>query len=142
MKSLIKQTLLAASLTLAACALATAAPKKPSKAKQKTEVTQEAEPDVAGSTTIDLSCEHGNSVTLFQSAGDDEHMALRWNKHIHRLTRVGTSTGADRFENTNAGLVWIGIPAKGMLLDSKGGHQLANECRTAEQMQAMKNGTP
>ncbi|MCY1251071.1 hypothetical protein D9M72_647880 [compost metagenome] len=29
--------------------------------------------------------------------------------------------------------MWIGIPAKGMLLDSKQGRQLANECKDAEQ---------
>jgi hypothetical protein len=34
------------------------------------------------------------------------------------------------------GLIWIGIPAKGMLLDSKQNRQLANECRNAEQWQA------
>ena len=34
------------------------------------------------------------------------------------------------------GLVWIGIPAKGLLLDSKKGQQLANECKNAEQMKA------
>jgi hypothetical protein len=31
------------------------------------------------------------------------------------------------------GLIWIGIPAKGMLLDSKQNRQLANECKDAEQ---------
>ena len=49
------------------------------------------------------------------------------------MTRVGTSTGASRFENTTFGLVWIGIPAKSMLLDSKANRQLANECKNAEQ---------
>ncbi|MEF9927680.1 MAG: hypothetical protein RR804_07565, partial [Massilia sp.] len=64
---------------------------------------------------------------------DDKHIALRWKKRLHRLSRVGTTTGANRFENRLYGLVWIGIPAKGMLLDSKQGRQLANECKDAEQ---------
>ena len=28
------------------------------------------------------------------------------------MTRIETTTGAHRFENKKAGLVWIGIPAK------------------------------
>ena len=70
---------------------------------------------------------------LLQSS-DDKHIALRWNKRLLRLTRVDTSTGAHRFENRRQGIVWIGIPAKGILLDSKKGQQLANECKSAEQM--------
>jgi len=52
---------------------------------------------------------------------------------MHSMHRVSTTTGAHRFENAKNGLVWIGIPAKGMLLDSKKGKQLANECRSPEQ---------
>jgi hypothetical protein len=53
---------------------------------------------------------------------------------------VGTTTGAKRFENANYGLIWIGIPSKGMLLDSKLNRQLANECRTPEQEAEAKKG--
>jgi hypothetical protein len=52
------------------------------------------------------------------------------------MTRVETSTGAHRFESRRQGLVWIGIPAKGILLDSKKGQQLANDCKSAEQLKA------
>ena len=81
-----------------------------------------------------VTCELGNKLTLYRNANDNEHMALRWNQRVHQMTRVSTSTGADRFENSKFGLVWIGIPAKGMLLDAKRGQQLANECKDAEQM--------
>lgn len=94
---------------------------------------EEDEPDTSGSTTTEFNCELGNKVTIYSNDGDDAHVALRWKKRLHRLTRVGTTTGALRFENTRLGLVWIGIPAKGMLLDSKLNRQLANECRNAEQ---------
>ena len=92
------------------------------------------EPEVAGSTVIDYDCELGNKVTLYQNAGDEGHVALRWKTRLHRLTRVATTTGAQRFENKHYGLIWIGIPAKAMLLDSKKNRQLANECRNAEQL--------
>jgi hypothetical protein len=97
---------------------------------------EEDEPDTTGSISIDFNCELGNQVTVFANASDDSHIALRWKKRVHRLTRVGTSTGAQRFENGRYGLVWIGIPAKSMLLDSKQGRQLANECKNTQQVQA------
>lgn len=91
------------------------------------------EPDTAGSASTDFNCELGNKITIYTNATDDKHIALRWKKRLHRLSRVGTTTGANRFENRLYGLVWIGIPAKGMLLDSKQNRQLANECKDAEQ---------
>ncbi|CAN7190090.1 hypothetical protein LJR289_000438 [Pseudoduganella sp. LjRoot289] len=101
-----------------------------------------AEPGVEGSTVVDFDCELGNKITIYQNASDEHHIALRWKKRLHRLTRVGTTTGANRFENKLFGLIWIGIPAKGMLLDSKQNRQLANECRNAEQMKPAAAATP
>lgn len=99
------------------------------------------QPDLAGSTRIDFNCELGNKVTIYENTVDNKRIGLRWNKKMHELTRVETSTGANRFEDKDAGLVWINIPAKGMLLDSKKGQQLANECRNNEQMMAQKSNT-
>ncbi|TWI66372.1 hypothetical protein IP91_02185 [Pseudoduganella lurida] len=91
------------------------------------------EPDVAEATVDEFSCEMGNKVTIYRNAGDEGHIALRWKTRLHRLTQVATTTGAQRFENRLYGLIWIGIPSKGLLLDSKLNRQLANECRNAEQ---------
>lgn len=96
----------------------------------------EQEPDVKASTATEYSCELGNKLTIYQNAGDEQHIALHWKKRIHRLTRADTTTGANRFENRKFGLLWIGIPAKGILLDSKKGQQLANECKNSEQLVA------
>jgi hypothetical protein len=93
----------------------------------------EPDPDITDTITVDYACELGNKVTIYTHENDSTQMALRWKKRLHRMTRVGTSTGASRFENTTFGLVWIGIPAKSMLLDSKANRQLANECRNADQ---------
>jgi hypothetical protein len=90
------------------------------------------EPDVTASATTDFNCEHGNKVTIYRNGEDDKHIALRWNKRLLRLTRVTTTTGANRFENGKNGWVWIDIPTKGMLLDAKKGQQLANECKSRE----------
>ena len=95
---------------------------------------EDREPDTAGHASLDYNCALGDKVTIFSNETDDKHIALRWNKRLMRLTRVDTSTGANRFENRRQGMVWIGIPAKGILLDSKKGQQLANECKSAEQL--------
>jgi hypothetical protein len=92
------------------------------------------EPDVTGSLLTDYQCDLGASVSIYQNRTDDKHIALRWEKTLYRLRRVETTTGADRFESRRYGLVWIGIPAKGILLDAKKGQQLANECKSPQQL--------
>lgn len=138
-----------ASLTMAAAHAEDAAAKKPVKkavaktskkaaaakpAESKAPDEEADEPAITDSAVTEFDCELGNKITIYANANDDAHIALRWKKRLHRLTRVGTTTGANRFENKLYGLIWIGIPAKGMLLDSKQNRQLANECRNAEQM--------
>ncbi|NEX62493.1 hypothetical protein [Noviherbaspirillum galbum] len=118
--------------TAPAAAPAKKAAKKPVH-KKEAHVHEEKAPEMAGMQAVDYHCELGNKVTLYHAPDDDQKISIHWKKQMHELTRVGTSTGANRFENPKDGLVWIGIPAKGMLLDSKKGQQLANECKNAEQ---------
>jgi membrane-bound inhibitor of C-type lysozyme len=152
MSKLIAQLLLACGLALASTSLVAvhaAEPAKAVKSKAKAKAkpaapaaapVEEAEPDITDTATVEYSCELGNKLTIYTNEGDPSHIALRWKKCLHRLTTVGTTTGAKRFENANYGLIWIGIPSKGMLLDSKLNRQLANECRTPEQEAEAKKG--
>ena len=162
MSTLLKQFLAAGAVAFAASALCAApagAAENTKRAKAKaTKVTAQAEqhpkavdvtgnpdadePDIADTVTTEYNCELGNRVTVYQNEKDDAHIALRWKKRLHRLTRVGTTTGAQRFENTLYGLVWIGIPSKAMLLDSKQNRQLANECQNAAQSKAAASPAP
>jgi uncharacterized protein YaaQ len=102
----------------------------------------EAEPDITDTVTNEYNCELGNKITIYTNENDAAHIALRWKKRLHRLTRVGTTTGALRFENPTFGLIWIGIPSKGILLDSKLNRQLANECKNAEQAKPLVVAKP
>jgi hypothetical protein len=86
------------------------------------------EPDVRNSEVDEYDCELGNKLAVYKNSGEGDAIALRWRSHLHRLTRVSTTTGAQRFENTANGLTWITIPAKGLLLNGQKGRQLANEC--------------
>lgn len=110
-----------------------AKPRKAAAAEDDWAPLDEAEPDITDTKVTEYTCELNNKVTIYSNESDDAHIALRWKKRLHRLDRVGTTTGALRFENTNFRLVWIGIPSKGILLDSRLNRQLANECKSAEQ---------
>ena len=56
-------------------------------------------------------------------------MVLHWKGIDHTLEAVLARSGALRYENAKAGLMWLVIVGKSMLLDMKMGHTLANECR-------------
>jgi membrane-bound inhibitor of C-type lysozyme len=118
--------------------------KKAAPAKKEPAVIDEddKEPDVSASANTDYQCELGNKLTIYRNADDEKHIALRWKKQLLRLTRVETTTGANRFENKKNGWVWIDIPTKGMLLDAKKGQQLANECKNPDQMLHKTSDTP
>jgi hypothetical protein len=107
--------------------------KKPAATKEVAPTSAE-DLDISHATAVDMECAMGDKVTLYQNADDNKHIGVRWKKMLVKLDQVQTTTGAQRYESPRHGLVWIGIPAKGMLLDSKKGQQLANECRTREQL--------
>lgn len=90
------------------------------------------EADIKLSSQLEFKCELGNSLTLYTQENNDQFLNMRWKNRLYRLNRVNTSTGANRYENEKAGLVWINIPAKGLLLDSIKGRQLANECKSSQ----------
>lgn len=144
MKVLFTTVLLGAALAFAAHpALAETAKKSTKKAAHHQAAKPSASSadddfDVAKSTPVEMECALGDKVTLYQNAEDNQHIGMRWKKHLVRLDQVQTTTGAQRYESSKHGMVWIGIPAKGMLLDSKKGQQLANDCRTKEQVVAAK----
>jgi hypothetical protein len=109
---------------------------------KKVVADDEPEPDVTDTTMAEYSCELNNKVAIYRNPMDDSHIALRWQNHLRRMDKVGTTTGAQRYENTKVGLVWIGIPSKGILLDSKQNRQLANECKDAEQAKPVVAAAP
>jgi hypothetical protein len=79
----------------------------------------------------ELVCELGERVAIMGDQTIDKTIALIWQGKRYNMQRVATSTGADRFEDSSSGLVWIGIPAKGMLLDARHGTPLVNDCRAS-----------
>jgi hypothetical protein len=75
-----------------------------------------------------FNCEMNNQVDI--KMGDGQRaIDLTWKGHVYVMLPVATSTGALRFEDRDSGMIWIQIPAKSMLLNSKRGEQVANECK-------------
>lgn len=75
-------------------------------------------------------CEFDNRITVRLNAAQNR-IDLTWKGSSYPMSPVTTSTGALRFEDRSSGLVWIQIPSKSMLLNSKIGQQVANECKVS-----------
>ena len=74
-------------------------------------------------------CELNRRVVVRRIAPDGQSMVINWLGKDASLQAVRARSGALRFENAQAGLVWIVIVGKSMLLDSRAGRTLANECK-------------
>jgi hypothetical protein len=79
--------------------------------------------------TGSFACEMGNKVELRMEGRVTDGVTLVWKGNSYTMSPVSTTTGAVRLENKGEGLVWIQIPSKSMLLNSKIGQQLANDCK-------------
>lgn len=78
---------------------------------------------------VDLLCERHQRVSISGDVGLDSAIELTWRGKPYRMQRVGTSTGANRFEDPVSGLIWVSIPSKAMLLDGRRREPVVNECR-------------
>lgn len=74
-------------------------------------------------------CELNRQVQVRDVAPDLGFAVLNWDRKDYTLRAVGSRSGALRYEDNASGLVWLVIVGKAMLLDTKRGQQLANECR-------------
>lgn len=75
-------------------------------------------------------CDLGRSVHVRHVSDDMQSAVVHWNKKDYTLRAVNARSGALRYEDTVSGLVWLVIVGKSMLLDTRLGKQLANDCRS------------
>lgn len=121
-----------------------AAPKAAKPAKPATEAAApqpvaltQGQLDAAGRVyTGEASCEFGEKVQLTPMDGQPGHFQLAYKKARYHLVPEETTTGAVRLEDHRAGIVWLQIPAKSMLMNSKIGQRMADNCLHAEQRSA------
>lgn len=75
-------------------------------------------------------CELNRQVHVRHVSYDRRSAVLTWERRDYQLQAVSTQTGAMRFEDKLSGLAWISIVGKSILLDTRTGQQLANDCRS------------
>ena len=81
-------------------------------------------------------CELGNSVTLTRDPQTPAGFVLQMRQHTFRMTPVVSHTGAVRLEDAQAGAMWLQLANKSMLMNSKLGQRMADECQSPEQVAA------
>ena len=92
-----------------------------------------------------MACELGNSVTVAPDPQVLGNFVLQMHKTSYHMTPVVTSTGAVRLEDAKAGAMWLQLPNKSMLMNSKIGQRMADECHSPSQLAvaaAMKVSPP
>lgn len=129
-----------------------AQPAKPSAAQQRadkakgmalaTETVQrisEAQLQIADRVhTGDAACEFDQVVSLVRIEGQPGHFKLTFKKASYTVVPEETTTGALRLEDKKAGIVWLQIPSKSMLMNSKLGQRMVDNCLHPEQRAAVK----
>jgi len=90
-------------------------------------------------------CELGNAVTVTPDPQQPSRFIVQMKKNTYHMTPVTTTTGAVRLEDTQAGAMWLQLPHKSMLMNSKLGQRMADECQSTHQANvahAMKLNPP
>ena len=81
-----------------------------------------------------LPCELGQLVELLADPQANGYFRLVIGKLSYRVSPQETTTGAIRLEDKIAGIVWLQLANKSMLMDQKQGRRLADECKSPEQV--------
>lgn len=107
-------------------------------AESRAPLTQ-AELEVAGRVhTGALPCELGQVVVLAPDSAAPGYFSLRMGPASYRVSPEETTTGAIRLEDKAAGIVWLQLANKSMLMSQKQGRRLADECLSPLQAEVAK----
>ena len=80
-----------------------------------------------------LPCELGQEVLLAPDSAAAGHFSLVYAKVTYRVSPQETTTGAIRLEDKAAGVVWLQLANKSMLMSQKLGRRLADGCKGPDQ---------
>jgi len=92
-----------------------------------------------------LPCELGGAVALQADPGAPGFFNLRAKGVTYRVSPEETTTGAIRLEDKSAGVVWLQLANKSMLMNQKLGKRIHDECMSPSQelvAQAMLKAPP
>lgn len=82
-------------------------------------------------------CEFSQTVAVAPLEGHPGHFRVGFKKAVYTMVPQETSTGAVRLEDKKAGVMWLQIPAKSMLMNSKLGQRMVDSCLHPEQRAAV-----
>lgn len=87
--------------------------------------------------TGDAACEFNQTVSVRPIAGLPGRFRLTYKHVSYTMVPEETSTGAVRLEDKKAGIVWLQIPSKSMLMNARIGQRMVDACMHAEQRAAV-----
>lgn len=87
--------------------------------------------------TGDAACEFGQQVSVQPVAGHPGHFKVQHKKAVYTMVPEDTTTGAVRLEDKKAGMVWLQIPSKSMLMNARAGQRVVDGCMHPEQRAAV-----
>lgn len=86
----------------------------------------------------DYACEFKETVKIDKHAKMAGYIDVKWQKHTFTMKPVLSSTGALRLEDVTGRTLMIQIANKSMLLDTKIGQRLLDDCVHPEQIRLME----
>ncbi len=82
-------------------------------------------------------CEFDQSVDVQPIEGRPGFFKVGYRNASYTMTPEETTTGAVRLEDKRAGVMWLQIPSKSMLMNSKIGQRMVDACMHSEQRAAV-----
>lgn len=87
--------------------------------------------------TGDAQCEFNQRITVLPDPDQPGYFRVAYKNQRYRMVPRETTTGAVRLEDPAAGIVWLQIPTKSMLMNTRIGQRLVDACTHAEQRVAL-----
>ena len=87
--------------------------------------------------TGDAACEFNQTVSVLPIDGQPGHFHVTFKRVVYMVIPEETTSGAIRLEDKKAGIVWLQIPSKSMLMNARIGQRMVDGCMHAEQRAAM-----
>jgi hypothetical protein len=87
--------------------------------------------------TGDAACEFNQTVSVTPISSQPGHFKLTFKNVNYTVVPEETTSGAIRLEDKKAGIVWLQIPSKSMLMNAKVGQRMVDGCMHPEQRAAV-----
>ena len=107
-------------------------------AERTAEIISQSQLDVAARVmTGVVDCEFNQRISVLAVDGEPGWFTINHLGKRYRMLPRETATGAVRLEDPAAGVVWLQIPTKSMLMNARIGQRLVDSCLHAEQRAAL-----